>query len=63
MVPETIPFRIAWLVIGFLYNRLSEKEQDELDDWITQSKENLVCFEELTSFSTDGLAGLPHYDN
>jgi transmembrane sensor len=40
--------RIAYLVAGFLKQTLSEKEHDELDEWITASDENQKLFEELT---------------
>lgn len=40
--------RIAYLVAGYLRQTLSEKEHDELDNWIAGSDENQVLFEELT---------------
>lgn len=39
--------RIAYLVAGFIRQTLSEKERDELDDWITASDANQQLFEEL----------------
>ena len=40
--------RVAWLIAGFLRQTLSEKEHDELDEWVGASDENLRLFEELT---------------
>lgn len=40
--------RISYLIAGHLNNRLTPEEQDELDDWITESDENLELFEKLT---------------
>jgi transmembrane sensor len=39
-------FRTAWLIAGFLQDRLTEAEHDELDDWVTASKENQRLFED-----------------
>jgi ferric-dicitrate binding protein FerR (iron transport regulator) len=41
-------FRIAFLIAGFLQDRLSPEEHRELDDWVTASMENQRLFEELT---------------
>ena len=40
--------RIAYLIAGHLNGTLTEAESDELDDWITESDENLELFEKLT---------------
>jgi transmembrane sensor len=40
--------RIAYLVAGHLNGSLTTEEKDELDDWITDSDENLALFEKLT---------------
>jgi ferric-dicitrate binding protein FerR (iron transport regulator) len=40
--------RIAYLIAGHLKDTLSELERDELDEWITESDENLELFENLT---------------
>jgi len=40
--------RIAYLIAGHLRGTLLPAEQDELDDWITDSDENLELFETLT---------------
>jgi transmembrane sensor len=40
--------RIAYLVAGYIRNTLSEKERDELDEWICASDENMQLFEKLT---------------
>jgi hypothetical protein len=42
-----VPFFAARLVIGFLQNKLSEAERDQLDVWICETDENLSLFEEL----------------
>lgn len=44
-----IPFFAARLIMGFLLNRLSEKEKDQLDAWVSESDENMELFEELTA--------------
>ncbi|WP_431213807.1 hypothetical protein ACQ86N_02585 [Puia sp. P3] len=41
-------YRIAFLISGFLQDRLSPEEHGELDDWVTASMENQRLFEELT---------------
>jgi ferric-dicitrate binding protein FerR (iron transport regulator) len=45
---EEEAFRIAQLISGFLKDDLSEKERDELDDWVNASMSNQRLFEELT---------------
>ncbi len=40
--------RIAYLIAGHLNSTLTQPEQDELDDWITESDANLELFEKLT---------------
>ena len=41
-------YRIAYLVAGFLRKTLTEAEHDELDQWVEESDENMLLFEELT---------------
>lgn len=41
-------YRIAYLIAGFIRNTLTEKEHDELDDWVNESDENMRLFEDLT---------------
>src|SRR5258706_11317410 len=43
--------RIADLIFGFLQERLTKKEHDELDEWVAASDENLEIFERLTDES------------
>ncbi|NCU05231.1 MAG: hypothetical protein GXC73_14725, partial [Chitinophagaceae bacterium] len=43
-----IPFFAARLIIGFLQNKLTESEKDQLDAWICKTDENMAFFEELT---------------
>ena len=43
-----VPFLAAKLIIGYLHNSLTEVENDELDDWVCQSDENMKIFEQLT---------------
>jgi len=40
--------RLAYLIFGHVRNTLTPQERDELDDWITESDENLELFEKLT---------------
>jgi ferric-dicitrate binding protein FerR (iron transport regulator) len=40
--------RIAYLIAGHLRGTLSEEEAKELEDWISESDENLELFEKLT---------------
>jgi transmembrane sensor len=40
--------RIAYLIAGFLQNKLTEEEHDELDAWVVASEANTRLFEELT---------------
>ena len=44
--------RVAYLVAGYIRQTLSEKEHDELDEWITASDDNQRLFEELTDPAT-----------
>ena len=44
--------RVAYLIAGYIRHTLTEKEHDELDEWITASDENLKLFEELTDPDT-----------
>jgi ferric-dicitrate binding protein FerR (iron transport regulator) len=41
-------YRIAYLIAAFLRNTITEKEHDELDDWVNESDDNMRLFEELT---------------
>jgi transmembrane sensor len=41
-------FRIAYLIAGYIRQTLTEKEHDELDDWINADDKNMQLFEELT---------------
>lgn len=40
--------RAAYLILMFLHQKLTVAEQDELDEWVCASDENLAMFEELT---------------
>lgn len=42
------PYRIAYLIAGYIRNTLSEQEQDELDNWVNEKDDNLKLFEDLT---------------
>ena len=46
--PGEDPGRIAYLIDGFLRNRLTDIESEELDAWIESTPENMRLFEELT---------------
>ena len=37
--------RVAYLVAGYIRQTLTEKEHDELDEWITTSDDNQLLFE------------------
>jgi transmembrane sensor len=39
--------RIAYLVAGFISQRLTTQEHDELDSWIAESDDNVLLFEEM----------------
>lgn len=41
-------YRIAYLIAGFIRHTLTEKEHDELDDWVNESDHNMQLFEDLT---------------
>jgi transmembrane sensor len=41
-------YRTAYLIAGFIRNTLSEKEHDELDNWVNESDHNMKLFEDLT---------------
>ena len=49
MMGEEQAQRVAWLVAGYLQKTLSEKEHDELDDWINANDDNQRLFEELVT--------------
>ena len=40
--------RTAYLIASFIRNTLSEKEHDELDNWVNESDHNMKLFEDLT---------------
>ena len=50
-----IPFRAAKLIIGYIHNSLTEVENDELDDWVGQSDDNMKIFEQLTDQVDEGV--------
>lgn len=41
-------YRIAYLIAGYIRGTLTDKEKDELDDWLTERDENIELFGELT---------------
>lgn len=41
-------YRIAYLIAGFIRHTLTEKEHDELDNWVNESDHNMQLFEDLT---------------
>src|SRR5580765_6880576 len=41
-------YRIAYLIAGYVRQTLTEKEHDELDEWVTADDKNMILFEELT---------------
>ncbi len=40
--------RIAYLIAGYIRKTLTEKEHDELDDWVNEDDSNMKLFEDLT---------------
>src|ERR1700722_13442676 len=40
--------RIAYLINGYIVNKLSVPEHHELDEWVSSNMENQKLFEELT---------------
>ena len=49
-----ISVEAAKLIIHYTHNSLTEKQRDELDEWITASDDNLAIFEKLAE---------DHFDN
>ena len=47
-----VPYRVAYLIAGYIRNSLSEAEKDELDEWVTASEANMRLFAELTDEKT-----------
>lgn len=46
--PEFISLEIAKLIIRYSHNLLSEQERGQLDNWLCETDDNLVIYEELT---------------
>ncbi|HUN03615.1 MAG TPA: hypothetical protein PLS00_12220, partial [Niabella sp.] len=46
--PRGDPYRVAYLIAGYIQQSLTEKEHDELDDWVAASDDNNRLFGELT---------------
>ncbi len=44
--------RIAWLIAGYIQNKLSQAEHFALDNWVTECAENQEMFERLTDETT-----------
>jgi len=40
--------RIAYLVSRFIHNELTDEDRDELDNWISESDDNVLLFEQMT---------------
>jgi len=45
---QLTPYRVAYLIAGYIYESLTELEHDELDSWVEASDDNMILFEELT---------------
>ncbi len=41
-------YRTAYLIAGFIRHTLTEKEHDELDNWVNENDHNMELFEDLT---------------
>ncbi len=48
---KTIPSRAAKLITGYFNFILTEKEKDELDEWICASDDNMEMFEAIVEIS------------
>lgn len=48
------PARVAYLIAGYINDTLTDGEQDELDEWVSENDENMKLFEELTDEKTIG---------
>lgn len=57
--------RIAYLIAGYIRQTLTPQEHDELDEWVEQSEENMLLFEELTDEKNiqAGIAALKKKDS
>lgn len=45
---DKVAHRIAFLIAGYIRGTITEKDHDELNDWVNASDHNLQTFEELT---------------
>jgi hypothetical protein len=54
-----LPFYAAKLIMKYTHNLLSEEEKDQLDEWICESDENQLIFEDLTEGMDDNILD-PH---
>jgi transmembrane sensor len=45
---DELAYRVAYLIAGYIRETLTQKEHEELDDWVTTSMDNQRLFEELT---------------
>lgn len=61
---ETSAQRVAYLVAGFLRERLTEAEHTELDNWVNESDANQALFESLIQpeFLTEGRKVMEQFD-
>ena len=41
-------YRIAYLIAGYIRRTLTQREHDELDEWVAADDKNMLLFEELT---------------
>lgn len=41
-------YRIAFLIAGYIRGTITEKDHDELDEWVNENDHNMLLFEELT---------------
>lgn len=41
-------YRVAYLIAGFIRHTLTEREHDELDNWVNENDHNMQLFEDLT---------------
>lgn len=45
---DKLAFRTAYLIAGYIQESLTSREHQELDDWVSDSLDNQLLFEELT---------------
>ena len=47
-------YRLIMVVYGFLNQALTNDEQDELDEWVAESDEHVLAFEQVLEMLSSG---------